>query len=237
MKMSYAAVRTLVALTLTAGPGCVSVHSGATAVPVDRAGHRLAVSATGSALKISARQLSSLGSCYFGAIEVTFENQSGKWVTVSKVGLEPAPGTHFATLQGTQLRTWLEATLQRNFLRAVYRPASTQPMDVMAFGLLPAGCAEAGGNETGGDEEAASGPDATVTAQAARNHLLAVPFSIPPHLFIKKWVVLEAGPLMGAAPVFSADLAYETADQRSERVHIVFDDPSSEWQRPCETAL
>ncbi|HMJ13972.1 MAG TPA: hypothetical protein VK524_21290, partial [Polyangiaceae bacterium] len=69
-----------------------------------------------------------------------------------------------------------------------------------------------------------------------RSHLMAVPFSIPPGLFTRRWIVLNT-------PAASADLGcittmiigYETDARQRERVALSFRSAAgrSEWQRPA----
>jgi hypothetical protein len=63
-------------------------------------------------------------------------------------------------------------------------------------------------------------------------HLLAGPFSVPPGLFTKKWVLLNTRMRAGAECMGSMVIDYEIVEKGHERVLLDFKDRSghSEWQ-------
>jgi len=64
------------------------------------------------------------------------------------------------------------------------------------------------------------------------SHLLAVPFDVPPGLFVKRWLVVNtpADPTLGC--LTNLVLTYELADKSSHRVALSFRNTNapSEWQ-------
>ena len=141
---------------------------------------------------------------------------------------------HVRLPEGPRVRTWLEATLQRNLIRYGVGASLNAP-ELVAFGVLPV-------HWTGSEATAAGAqpppPDlATTVAQALDSHLLAGPFSVPPRLFIKKWVLIQSDVAAVARPLGSAILSYQLDDNSAARVLVDLSDATqtSEWQRPCAT--
>jgi hypothetical protein len=64
-------------------------------------------------------------------------------------------------------------------------------------------------------------------------HLLSVPFSIPPGLFIKRWILLSTPDNPPGGCIDSMVLSYETSDHATGRVLLSFKIPASPWQPAC----
>ena len=225
--------RALSCLVLGAA-GCASIHGGPMAVAVDEEGHSLRPAAE-SHLRISARQLPLLSSCHFGAVEVTFENRSADWISVGQIELDFGrrhSGGQVRLPERPQVRTWLEATLQRNLIRYAAGTTLEQP-DMLALGVLRVGWNAS--DEPGPGVQPPPTDLTTIVAHALDSHLLAVPFSVPPGLFIKKWVLLQSDSAAVTRPLSSAILTYRFADETAARVRMDLSDATgtSEWQRPC----
>jgi hypothetical protein len=222
--MSYRALSCLVVGIV----GCASIHGGPLGVAVTGEGHRVRdAEAPELRLVISARQLPMLSSCYFGAVEVTFENRSPDWISIRQVDFDfgrMGRDGHVRLPEGTRVRAWLEATLQRNLIR--YGDSPNAP-DLVAFGVLA----------TATESHPPPVDLATTVAQALDSHLLAAPFSVPPRLFIKKWVLIQSDGAAIARPMGSAILSYQLEDNSAARVLVDLSDSTrtSEWQRPCVT--
>src|SRR5688500_19986022 len=67
--------------------GCATISSAEPAVPIDEHGRLSKSQVTASGLRVSGEELSSLSSPYFGALEVTFENDSAAWAHIERVHL------------------------------------------------------------------------------------------------------------------------------------------------------
>jgi hypothetical protein len=62
------------------------------------------------------------------------------------------------------------------------------------------------------------------------DHLLSVPFAVPPGLFAKKWIVVNTRSHDPATCLRWANLDLDTEDGKHDRVRLTFGDDSSEWQ-------
>jgi hypothetical protein len=230
--------------------GCATISSAELAVPVDERGKLSKSKVTASGLRVSGEELSALASPYFGALEITFENQSSNWVHVQGVHLDFGGEAHNRTVLipwGEDIRSWYESTLQRNEIREANRELALGAVELT--GLLAAGFAKDGLRKAGG--LVAAGALGTAVADAAvgaaqsaenvhifpDNHLLAGPFGVPPALFAKRWIVLNTQDAAKASCIDRVLITYEFPDRRYERVLLKFKRPT-EWQRDaCERKL
>jgi hypothetical protein len=194
----------------------VGAHSASTPQPLDKA------------LLVSGGELSSLSSARFGALEITFENPGGEWIHVRRVGLDlgrPALNAAVTIPGGADLEAWLEATELRNAEGLVASVAHEE-----RSGAAPAvGAPPANGMLTvavaRGLSELAEAGDAD---QYPNDHLMSVPFTVPPGLTIKRWIVLGTPP--GLACVSRVVLEYET-EGGPRRVALTVNHAASLWQR------
>ena len=67
-------------------------------------------------------------------------------------------------------------------------------------------------------------------ARYPESHLLTVPFSVPPGLFIKKWILVYTNSDVAGRCIDRLTLSYQPAPARTEHVLLTFKDRSSEWQ-------
>jgi hypothetical protein len=231
--------------------GCAELHSGAHAVPLGPDGRATPSVGLQSGLLISARQVADLSSRYFGAIEVTFENRSSQWVRIQQAALDfgsPERNAEVSVTAGEDLERWQEGTFRRNAIRAA-NDATT--LDLLLFGAaltstaaghspVGAGAALVGAGAAvaiGARELEARAADAEAVSLYPASHLLSLPFSVPPGLAIKRWIVLHTGARVGRGCIRYANLEYVTDRAVQERVRLLFGAPSSEWQRPACAGL
>ena len=198
-----------------------------------------------SGLLISGRQVTDLSSRYFGAVEVTFENRSSEWVRIQQAALDFGTADRNAEVSvtaGEDLERWQEGTLRRNAIRSANEATA---LDLLFFGATAASFA--GGRSSVGAGAALVGAGAAVAIGAREletradsasavslypaSHLLSLPFSVPPGLAIKRWVVLHTGARKGRGCIQHAELEYVTDRALQERVRLSFSDAASEWQR------
>lgn len=236
--------RATVVWVLTVPAACASTHSGAFALPVDASGRLVPSSTHRSGLVISSRQITELSSRNFGVVEVTFENPSNHWVRIKSTALDFGTQARNSVVQipgGEDLARWQEGTQRRNDIREANTAAGLEILlaaaTVASFagGHSPAGAA--GGLVAAGTAGVIMGREIKDRAENAQSvglyptsHLMQVPFSVPPGLAIKRWVVLNAPATPAAGCINYASLAYETEDQLQERVRLSFNDLGSEWQ-------
>jgi hypothetical protein len=222
--------------------GCATVSSAEPAVPVDEHGRLSKSEVTASGLRVSGEELSALSSPYFGALEVTFENESAAWVHIEHVRLDFGRKVNDRVLLpwGEDIRSWYDATIQRNRIRATNRELA---LGVVALtGLAAAqfgsdGVQKAGGLVAVGALGTLAGEarqEAVQSAERVRffpdDHLLAGPFGVPPALFVKRWIVLNTQDSANAPCIERVMITYVLRDHRYERVLLKFKRPT-EWQR------
>jgi hypothetical protein len=230
-------------------PGCATVHSGRVAAHVDAEGHRVYGAGSPLGLVISGREVTDLASPYFGFVELTFENTTASWVRITKIDMNfgtPAKDQNVLVPWGSDIDTWRAATYQRNAIRE----ANTRTaLELVAIGGAltasvarhkPAGAI--GGLAALGAIGALTTQayadrvkEAETTAPFPDNHLLAVPFGVPPALFSKRWILLNTQNRPEAGCIRSMYLDYEAEGGQKDRVEIEFKPPGthSEWQRAC----
>lgn len=235
-------------LLLLLSSGCATVQTGRYGSPLDARGRTLTGHTTPVGLKVSARELTDYSSAYFGALVVTFENTSSRWVRVRKMSVRFAtePQNRGVMIPyGDELESWVTAA----DLRHEMRRANTQLVlsGVALGGSLIAAASGSSEGQAAGGAVAAGALTALAADQIGENrdrleapgpfpesHLMAVPFAIPPGLFSRRWVVLNTpGASAAIGCVTTLTLEYETESGRQERVSITFRELGnrSEWQR------
>lgn len=214
------------------------------AIPVEAQGRRSSKAVTPSGLIVRGDELTHYSSRYFGALLVTFENRTPDWARVERVSLDFPSVPHNDGIfipWGDDLASWSSATEQRNALRDANTEAA---LGGLALGGLVA--AAVGGRGPAGrvggvvaltsvtallassNQESLSGPQRAEPFGAG--HLLNVPFSIPPGLFVRKWIVLNTR--SGLPCIVSEIISYDVAGRGTERVELSFRSTStrSDWQ-------
>ena len=242
-----AMVRETIATVVSAAfvAGCATIESGPYGVALDSNNHPLAAAtaAAGPSLKVSAGEISSLGSTYFGVVEVTFENSSPNWIDIDRVDIDfgtPDKNKSVLVPWGSQIDSWERATSQRNIIRATNEQTA---LAILALGGRLASARHhhstagaVGGLAAVGALAALEASSLQEAAEAAEQvprfpdtHLLALPIHVPPGLFAKRWVLLYTAqrPLGGC--IDSMILNYETSTHEHARVLLSFKAPS-EWQ-------
>jgi hypothetical protein len=229
--------------------GCASVAPGYPALPLSAEGKPLSPQQSKSGLRIVGREISELGSPYFGFVELTFTNDSAHWVRVHRMQLsfgDPLKDQSVFVPWGMDIQTWQHATALRNEVHA----ANTQTaLEVLALaGMAAATFSQNRGVKAVGGAVALSSAgaltaleyDARVKAAQSspifpESHLLAVPFGVPPGLFAKKWIVLNTVPNRQVC-IQSMLLDYESDAGGRERAWLTFRKrgSASQWQRGCD---
>jgi hypothetical protein len=251
MQLGFGLVISVLAIIGAVGAsGCASVAAGNPAVPLDAAGRPRASQHARSGLRIVGREITELGSPYFGFVELTFSNDSARWVRVHRMQLsfgDPIRDQSVFVPWGMDIQTWQQATALRNEVRA----ANTQTaLELLALtGTLAATFSQDRGVKAFGGVVALSSVGALTAleydarvkaAQSApifpESHLLAVPFGVPPGLFAKKWIVLNTLPDRRVC-IQSMLLDYESDAGGRERAWLTFRKrtPASQWQNDCDS--
>jgi hypothetical protein len=242
---SRLALLSLIALALT---GCASIANRYVATPVDEQGRALAGPRTSSGLVVTGEELKPYASELFGLVEVTFENTSTEWVRIQDLTLNFGSTVDQDVFlpEGEDIDAWYSATSRRNDIR------DTNKATALGAILFASSAVAVAGGASGSSEAAVAGTSvalgtasaAGLDAQAERidraehgdprpgSHLLTVPFSVPPGLFTKKWILINTR--RRDAPCAKTMLIdYVVQGGGRERVALTFRRPldGSEWQR------
>lgn len=218
---------------------------------MDEHGRALAGPGTSSGLVVTGEELKPYASELFGLVEVTFENASTEWIRIQRLRLNFGSTVDQDVFlpEGEDIDAWYSATSRRNDIR------DTNEATALGALLFASTVVAVAGGASGSSEAAVAGTatalgTATVAgldAQAERidraehgsprpgGHLLTVPFSVPPGLFTKKWVLLNTR-RRDTPCVTTMLIDYDVGGGRRERVSLTFRRrlDGSEWQRkPC----
>lgn len=215
--------------------------------PFDAQGQLSSEDATPSGLVISGGEIDAYASEQFGVVEVTFENRSTEWIRVEQIrlqfGRERDSVVH--TPGGADLEAWYAATLQRNNIRNTNYATALGALFLIGESIAVAGALseEREVKDAGTALALGSASVALIEGQIARtesaervgsvpqNHLLAVPFAVPPGLFTKKWVLLHTQ--AGAPCIRAMVLDYQLEGRGREHVALTFrrGNEDSDWQK------
>jgi hypothetical protein len=220
--------------------GCATVANTHTARPILADGRASDRSETPSGLTISGEEVDELSSRHFGVLAVTFENPTSEWVRIDSVNLDfgnDALNQSMFVPWGEDIVSWEQATSQR---LAIRRANTSTILSVLAVGgTLAAGLGRRSGVAVIGGAVALGSvtalwskavADQTSAATFPPSHLFATPFSVPPGLFAKKWVLLNGPTTPEAGCIHSVSINYVTA-KGPERVRLAFARDGSDWQR------
>jgi hypothetical protein len=227
--------------------GCAEISSGPQGTSVDALGRPSLEAAKAAPLQVSAGEVSSMSSQYFDEIEFTFENPSGKWIRVEQVALDFGSQQNNQAVYfpwGTQLKSWADATSQRNAIKDANYASMLALLGV--GGALVSAAAPRGADGLhvlGGI--ASLGAVATMLAANVKaeagavdsgphfggDHLFAGPFDVPPGLFVKRWLVINTPDRTALRCLTSVTMTYALADKTSHRVALVFRRIESPWQK------
>lgn len=216
--------------------GCVSVANSQGAVPLDDQGRAVPSATTPAGLRVSGEELTDLASPHFEVIEVTLENPTERWIRVRAVKLDfesPQKNAMVSYPAGSELASLLQATQQRNAIEGTNRRAALALVALGGAAVTVAGptpSAEvAGAVVTAGALGALAATDANDqfqqverVQQVPKMHLFAGPIDVPPGLFAKRWVVLEAKDKAGSPCLDSVRIDYAIESGAPESVRLKF---------------
>jgi hypothetical protein len=233
---------------LLATLGCAEIASGPHGTYLDATGQPSAAAASAARVAVSCGETVSLSSRNFGVLEFTFENATESWQQVEKVQLDfggQKINQAVSIPWGSQLESWAVATNQRNAIDAANRGTALEILTLTGELVSLAAPRHHGALRAAGGIVSLASADVLIgdhlqgqaetveqTPNFSGNHLLALPFDIPPGLFAKRWIVLStsADPKLGC--ISAVTLTYELADKTSYQVALAFrNTASSEWQR------
>ena len=239
--------RAVAAIGLLAVTACATVQTGPYGIPVDLSGHPLSGGhRTPAGLLISARENASLSSDNFGVIVLTLENTTDDWIRIDRMQLGFGGAGRTAAvdvLAGEQLESWANAATVVETIRTENELMLWEGLSLVGeMGSLAAKNRKA---RTAGVAVAAGanlGAAMVATGLAARgldtryypeSHLLEVPFSIPPHLFTRRWLTLGTHTTPGTPCIEQMLLDYQTAHGDQERVWVMLrpEEDHTDWQR------
>jgi hypothetical protein len=229
--------------------GCASVKTGQYAVPLDATGALAKTSVTAAGLLISGTEVSDVASPYFGLLEITFENPTAQWVRIERTALSfgAANDKHAVISEWSDILGWERAIRQRNAVRSVNVDTGLTLLAIggavgaAAISDRPTAAAAAAtslvaASALTGTNLAERAREVTTVPRFPESHLLAGPFSVPPGLFIKKWLVVNTKDDVPGRCLARLTLSYQTAGATWDHVLLTFKDLSSEWQQKGCTA-
>ena len=219
--------------------GCVPLASGPYGAHLDAAGKPSAEAAKAAKLNISAGEVTTMSSSYFGEIEFTFENKTAVWVRIENIALDFGSEKNNRAVSfpwGAQLDAWEAATHQRNAIRelndalvfeffalggalvSTAAPRNARALHV-AGGLasLAAVSAMAAQGAGGG---ARLDDDGTPVFEGP--HLFVLPLEVPPGLFSKRYLVVNTPEDPSLGCLTKVIMTYELGDKTSHRVALDF---------------
>jgi len=239
MKARQKLFRFFVVLSSLLAASCATVANQHTARPISADGQPSASFETASGLTISGEELEELSSRHFGVLAVTFQNPTNDWLRIDGVHLDfgsEARNQSIFVPWGEEILSWELATSQRI---AIERANTTTALSMLAMGgSIAAGLGRrsavgvVGGMVALGSVTALWAKaleESTTAATFPPAHLFATPFSVPPGLFAKKWVLLNGPKTADAGCVASLHMDYEVAGKGRERVYLRFSRNGSEW--------
>jgi hypothetical protein len=212
--------------------GCMTVARGQLAQPLDEQGKpRQAGDAAVSGLRLSSRIVSELTSEHLGFIEITFENQSDRWIWIDRANIranDASANQNVVIPLGEELVSWQRAAVERAQIRnldnapvlalisdkgaAMHVLPKESSVDAAASGVTSIAL-----SALLKDSQARPTFRADVAKTVPATHLLSLPFSIPPGLFARRWIVLDTSRDAAIPCLRRMLLEYQVRDGARER--------------------
>lgn len=211
------------------------------ATPIDAQGHASGKEATKAGLVLSGQELPEFSSPSLGAIEVTFENRSNRWLHVRDLAFwfgSDAVNQSILVPSGADLDAWTDTVvIHNNLFRTRRTGMATSSLSAAA---LASSLAARPRRAAGATPYAASLSVAELSALRMSNdsaaldalrlpaeHLLASPINVPPGLFAKRWIVLYTPDPRKTGCVRQMQVGYRLDDGHVEYVSLRFREPQS----------
>jgi hypothetical protein len=227
--------------------GCQTPQSKYLATPLDMNGRPAAPEQQSSAIIVSGEEWEEMASPVLGAVEVTFENRSRRWVHVRTTSIRFGPevvDNAVYTPMGEDLWAWQQATLRRNALR---RANEQLALAMISGGGLMTSALAGRGSAVGAagrlvaltslgallvNEASTSGALSRTTDVFPAGHLLGADISVPPGLFAKRWILFYTPEPKVTGCLRRMQLGYQLDDGQVHYVLLPFRDAQarSEWQ-------
>ena len=191
------------------------------------------------------------------SVKIASGNEIGAWTRVMIIRATPGGGRDTTAIEALvswrvppdTIGAWL-GQQQGVAAASAGAPAPAGPVAAASVAGAPApagpvaAASVAGASAPAGPVAAASVAGASApagpvpsTAQAAPSypdqHVLTVPFSIPPGLFMKRWILLSTPDNPPGGCIDSMVLSYETSEHSTGRVLLSFKIPATPWQPGC----
>lgn len=223
--------------------GCATIENDHWARPVDAEGKPTGYGRTPSGLRVTGEEVGLHASRYFGLVELTFENPTTEWRNISDVHLDfggEELDAYVRYPQGQQLTAWYRANQRRNEIRQ-----QNQGLALAALGASGRALSRTSDTRVGRVLGGAMAITALAGFAARRwgeeptplypdSHLLSGPFSVPPGLFVKRWVLINTVRSQGVPCLHSVTLGYAVNERGDERVRLRFKERTA-WQKlPCK---
>jgi hypothetical protein len=226
---------------------CASISNSNLAHQYSSDGKLLKNDKTKLGLKITAEEDSEMSSKYFGLIDMTFENDTEKWIRINNVSLDFGSeeiNKAVKIVSGQDIIAWKDA-MQK--LKEINDYNKSLVLGTIA--VLGATSAMTSSNQNVKAIGAFSGIGALTaltvdeynknlsrienTKIFPQNHLMAEDLNIPPGLFAKKWILLNSSNHKKIGIIDYFNMTYVTESGEKEIVRVDFrykGDRYSEWQ-------
>jgi len=228
---------------LTSG-ACDPIQSTYVATPIDTQGHASDKETTKAGLVLSGQELPELSSPTLGAIEVTFENRSNRWLHVRDLAFSfgsDAVNQSILVPSGTDLDAWMDTVAFYDRFRTHGTGMATRSLSVAALAsslsgrssrlarapyAAPLSVAELSALRIANDNAALE------ALRLPAEHLLASPISVPPGLFAKRWILFYTPDPRKTGCVRRMQLGYRLDEGQVEYVSLRFREAQSfsPWQ-------
>lgn len=192
---------------------------------------------TKSGLKISAEEDETFASEYFGVINFSFVNNSQDWITIKNIKLDFGNDTinsNVTIISGNDIQAWKESTMLRNKIDEHNQNVFWSSLALSGAWLSTSSNSDvkaAGNNILLGAITSLSVKEMTEASDRIQyatifptNHLLNSNFTIPPGLFVKKWIVINTKNHKQTGIITKFDIEYQTSNLETEKVRIILNE-------------
>jgi len=194
--------RILLPLVLTLATGCL--HSGAMAVYLDEQGKLIDREETGRGLVVSCTQDYSLSDATTRLVNVTLENRSqlAQHLSEIRVSVRPEVAQSVEVPAGVELQQWVEALVAQRALQA-------ERASALVAGLSVVAALDATHHDGSALFDGVLAVSAVASTAFPEQHLLSGPTTIPPQLFLRRFLVLHLKASLKPTERFILTFKYE----------------------------
>ena len=228
---------------------CATTEGAYRALPIDNAGHVITAEGAPNDVRVSAEEITDFASPNLGVIVVTFANLTEDFIRIAGVSVNfGAPLNEQVSIPvGDDITSWGDAIVIRNRVRRANGQVASVQLRLGEQILTSIWLFQHDRRQAATGQLAASTAPGISEVQVARataessqiaslvpaDHLLAGPFSVPPMLFARRWILLKSDARVKTC-LDRMYLAFQVGDKPAHRLVVQFRDRAipSEWQGP-----